>query len=180
MPIRRPSRVLLRNIPLPFVSSKVGGSAAKPVDATLPLVPIIDLMICMVVFLLMSFGASGELIAQKASIQMPRAVQGDELDPAPTVAIDPVVIALDDHRVADTATLAANPRLERIEELVQRLETMKRNWAVMHPQKDFPGALTLQADVSIDYRVIKKVMFSAQQAGYPNVRFAVNRAGTAQ
>jgi biopolymer transport protein ExbD len=175
MPIRRPSRVLLRNLPLPFVSNRVGGPAAKPVDATLPLVPIIDLMICMVVFLLMSFGASGELVAQKASIKMPTATQGAELERAPTVAIDPVVITLDEQRVADTATLAADPRLERIEELVQRLETMKRNWAVLHTQGDFPGELTLQADVSIDYRVIKKVMFSAQQAGYPNIRFAVNR-----
>ena len=178
MPIRRPSRVLLRNIPLPFVSNRIGGQATKPVDATLPLVPIIDLMICMVVFLLMSFGASGELVAQKASIKMPSAAQGDELDRAPTVAIDPVVITLDDLRVADTATLAADARLERIEDLVQRLETMKRNWAMLHPRGDFPGQLTLQADVSIDYRVIKKVMFSAQQAGYPNVRFAVNRANT--
>ena len=33
----------------------------------------------------------------------------------------------------------------------------------------------LQADVSIDFRVIKKIMFSASQAGYANVSFAVNR-----
>jgi biopolymer transport protein ExbD len=33
----------------------------------------------------------------------------------------------------------------------------------------------LQADVSIDFRVIKKLMFSASQAGYANVSFAVNR-----
>jgi biopolymer transport protein ExbD len=35
----------------------------------------------------------------------------------------------------------------------------------------------LQADVSIDYRVIKKLMFSTAQAGYANVSFAVNRSG---
>src|SRR5262245_4361532 len=175
MPVRRPSRVLLRNIPLEFVSNRTGGSGAKPVDSPLPLVPIIDLMICMVVFLLMSFSSSGELVAQKPSIAMPNATQGDELEPAPTVAIDPVVITLDDSRVADTATLAADPRLERIEELVQRLETMKRNWVMLHPRDEFTGQLTLQADVSIDYRVIKKVMYSAAQAGYANVRFAVNR-----
>ena len=175
MPVRRPSRVLLRNIPLHFVSNRTGGSGAKPVDSELPLVPIIDLLICMVVFLLMSFGASGELIAQKPSIAMPKAVSGDELDPAPTVAIDPVVITLDDMRVADTATLAHDARLERIEELVQRLETMKRNWQMLHPRDEFSGELTLQADVSIDYRVIKKVMYSAAQAGYPKIRFAVNR-----
>jgi hypothetical protein len=35
----------------------------------------------------------------------------------------------------------------------------------------------MQADVSIDYRVIKKLMFSAAQAGYANISFAVNRSG---
>ena len=41
----------------------------------------------------------------------------------------------------------------------------------------FPGMVILQADQKIDYRVIKKVMFSAAQAGYANVSFAVNRRG---
>jgi biopolymer transport protein ExbD len=38
----------------------------------------------------------------------------------------------------------------------------------------------LQADVSIDFRVVKKIMFSAAQAGYANVSFAVNRTGDAK
>ena len=175
MPIQRPTRVLLRNIPLQFVSNKVSGGAIKPVDSSLPLVPIIDLLICMVVFLLLSFSASGELVAQKPSIAMPSAEHGDVLEPSPTLAIDPSVVTLDEQRVADTPSLAADARLERIEPLVQRLETLKRNWVILHPQQAFPGAILIQADVATDYRVIKKVMFSAAQAGYGNVRFAVNR-----
>jgi biopolymer transport protein ExbD len=35
----------------------------------------------------------------------------------------------------------------------------------------------LQADRGVDFRVIKKVMFSAAQAGYTNVSFAVNHTG---
>lgn len=179
MAVRRPSRVLLRNIPLTFVSNRVGGSAAKPVDSTLPLVPIIDLLICMVVFLLMSFSSSGELVAQKASIRMPKAGHVGELDPAPTVAVDPVTVTLDERRIADTATLSESPRVERIEPLIQALETMKRNWSLVHPHEEFAGRLIVQADVSIDYRVIKKLMASAAQAGYANVSFAVNRTDEA-
>ena len=175
MPIQRPTRVLLRNIPLQFVSNKVSGGGTKSVDSSLPLVPIIDLLICMVVFLLLSFSASGELVAQKASIAMPSAEHGDVLEPSPTIAIDANVVTLDEERVADTASLAADAKLERIEPLIQRLETMKRNWAILHPSQDWSGALLIQADVSTDYRVIKKLMFSAAQAGYGNVRFAVNR-----
>jgi biopolymer transport protein ExbD len=45
----------------------------------------------------------------------------------------------------------------------------------LHPGDAFPGTVILQADVAIDFRVIKKVMFTAAQAGYTNVSFAVNR-----
>jgi len=175
MSVHRPGRVLLRNLPLQFVSKRVAGEGAKPVDSNLPLVPIIDLLICMVVFLLMSFSSSGELIAQQASIKMPSAGHAIELEPAPTIAVDAVVVTLDGRRIADTATLAADPRVERIEPLIQSLETTRRNWSLLHPQQEFSGKAILQADVGIDYRVIKKLMASAAQAGYANVSFAVNR-----
>jgi biopolymer transport protein ExbD len=177
MPIRMPGRVLLRNIPLEFVSKKVSGHGAKAVDVSIPLVPFIDFLIVLVVFLLISFSASGELLAQKANLKMPKATNVADIDISPVIAVDPVVITLDGRRMADTATLAADPKVERIEQLIQDLETLKRNWSILHPQEPFPGQVILQADVSIDYRVIKKLMFSTAQAGYANVSFAVNRTG---
>jgi biopolymer transport protein ExbD len=79
--------------------------------------------------------------------------------------------------MADTQTLAASPQMERMEQLIQDLETLKRNWTILHPQQPFRGECIIQADRSIDFRVIKKVMFSAAQAGYSNINFAVNRRG---
>ena len=35
----------------------------------------------------------------------------------------------------------------------------------------------IQADHEVDFRVIKKVMFSIAQAGFPNMSFAVNGTG---
>jgi biopolymer transport protein ExbD len=175
MPVRQPGRVLLRNIPLNFVSKKVSGHGPKEVDVQIPLVPFIDLQICLVVFLLMSFSASGELVSQRPNLKLPTAGNATALRIAPVLAVDAVVVALDGRRMADTATLASDPKLERIEPLIQDLETLKRNWSMLHPQQPFLGELIMQADTSIDYRVIKKLMFSAAQAGYANVSFAVNR-----
>jgi biopolymer transport protein ExbD len=177
MPINQPGKVLLRNIPLDFVSKKVSGHGAKAVDVSIPLIPFIDFLIVLVVFLLISFSASGELLAQKANLKMPKANNVVDIDISPVIAVDPVVITLDGRRMADTATLAADPKVERIEQLIQDLETLKRNWSILHPQEPFPGQVIMQADVSIDYRVIKKLMFSTAQAGYANVSFAVNRSG---
>jgi biopolymer transport protein ExbD len=175
MPINQPGKVLLREVPLKFVSKKVSGHGAKSVDVSIPLVPFIDFLIVLVVFLLISFSASGELLAQKASLKMPKAANVVDIGVSPVIAVDAVVVTLDGRRMADTATLAADAKVERIEQLIQDLETLKRNWSILHPQEPFPGQVILQADVAIDYRVIKKLMFSAAQAGYANVSFAVNR-----
>jgi biopolymer transport protein ExbD len=175
MPIDKPGKVLLRNIPLAFVSKKVSGHGRKSTNTDIPLIPFIDFLIVLVVFLLISFSASGELLAQKPNLTMPKASNVVNVELAPVIAVDTIVVTLDGRRMADTATLAADPKVERIEQLIQDLETMKRNWSILHPQEPFPGQVIMQADVSIDFRVIKKLMFSASQAGYANVSFAVNR-----
>jgi len=177
MPIHKPDKVLLHHVPLKFVRSKVAGGGRKSLDSPIPLVPFIDFLITLVVFLLSSFSASGELIAQRAGLTMPSATNAVDLELAPIVQIDSRVVTLDGRRMADTQTLAANAGLERIEQLVQDLETLRRNWNILHPREPFPGTVIVQADRGIDFRVIKKVMFSSAQAGYSNISFAVNQTG---
>lgn len=175
MPVNKPSKTLLRDVPLRFVANKVHGGGRKAANTDIPLVPFIDFLIVLVVFLLISFSASGELLAQKPNLKMPDGINTINIETAPVVAIDTVVVTLEGRRMAETATLAATPQVDRIEPLIQDLETLKRNWSILHPQDPFPGQIILQADVSIDFRVIKKIMFSAGQAGYANVSFAVNK-----
>jgi len=177
MPIHQPGKVLLHHIPLKFVNDRVAGGGRKSVDLSIPLVPFIDFLIVLVVFLLMSFSASGELVAQQPSITMPDAANTQALEIAPIIAIDARVVTLDGMRVADYSTLAQTANLDRIEQLVQNLETLKRNWTMLHPAQPFDGSLIIQADKEVDFRVIKKIMFSSAQAGYTNVSFAVNGTG---
>jgi biopolymer transport protein ExbD len=180
MSIRRPGKVLLRAVPLKFVSKKVTGHGGKSLNQEIPLVPFIDFLIVLVVFLLISFSASGELLAQKPNLKMPDATNTATLEIAPVISVDATVVTLDGRRMADTQTLGADAKVERIEPLIQDLETLKRNWSILHPQEPFPGQVVMQADIAIDFRVIKKLMFSAAQAGYGNVSFAVNRIDPAE
>ena len=180
MAIHRPGKVLLKTVPLKFVRNKVGGHGKKSVDHEIPLVPFIDFLVTLVVFLLTSFSASGELLAQQPNLKMPDAKNKVDLEIQPVIAINPDVITLDGRRMADTRTLAQEARVERMEQLIQDLETLKRNWSILHPTDPFAGTVILQADRNIDFRVVKKVMFSCAQAGYANISFAVNRAGEAK
>jgi len=175
MPIHTPGKVLLKNIPLRFVASKAGGHGGKSVNTEIPLVPFIDFLITLVVFLLMSFSASGELLAQKPSIELPKAANTTDLEVAPVIAIDAQVITLDGRQMAETPNLEGETPPERIEALITDLDTIKRNWAVLHPSEPFPGELVVQADEKISFRVIKKIMFNAGIAGFPTITFAVNK-----
>jgi len=178
MPVHKPGRVLLKQIPLRFVRSRVSGAGRKASDTPIALVPFIDFLIVLVVFLLSSFSASGELLAQRPSLKMPNAANTDDLKDVPIIlAVDKQVVTLDGRRIADTQTLLNNPQLERIDQLVQDLETIRHNWAIQNPQKPFHNEVVIQADENIDFRVLKKLLFSAAQAGYINLSFAVNKSG---
>ncbi len=175
MAIKRPEPELLRHIPLKFVRDRVSGHARKSVDHQIPLIPFIDFLIVLVIFLLMSFSASGELVAQQPTIKMPDADNTEQIEISPIVAIDARVITLDGSRVADTQTQGQSAQVDRIEPLIQGLEAEKRKWETIHPSEPFAGQVIVQADRNIDFRVVKKVMFSAAAAGYGNVSFAVNQ-----
>ena len=175
MAIKRPEPELLRHIPLKFVRDRVSGHGRKSVDHQIPLIPFIDFLIVLVIFLLMSFSASGELVAQQPTITMPDADNTERIEISPIVAIDERVITLDGSRVADTQTQGQSAQVDRIEPLIQGLEAEKRKWETIHPSEPFAGQVIVQADRNIDFRVVKKVMFSAAAAGYGNVSFAVNQ-----
>jgi biopolymer transport protein ExbD len=176
MPIRRPEPTLFRSIPLRFVRARLAGGGRRAVDASIPLVPFIDFLITLVVFLLASFG-SGEIAIARPNLVVPAATHARDLELAPIVTIDDRVVTLDGRRMIDVGSVSAAGSIERIEPLIADLEVLAASWDVLHPGAPFPGTIIVQADRHTDFRVIKNVMFSAAQAGYANVSFAVNDTG---
>src|SRR5688572_3207014 len=85
-PISVPGRRMLKAIPLQFVQKKVGGGGAKAVNHEIPLIPFIDFLLCIVLFLLASFSASGELPVDK-NVKLPNAENVIDMTDAPMVAI---------------------------------------------------------------------------------------------
>lgn len=176
MAVHKPDKVLLHHVPLKFVSDRVGGHGKKSVNQELPLIPFIDFLIVLTVFLLSSFGSKAINMSQQ-NMKLPEGANTEELEQAPVLSISTSKILLDGHPMADYESLKESAQVDRIEALVQALENLKKNWPMTHPGEDFPGTLILQADRKVDFRVVKKVMFSAAQAGYANINFAVNKKG---
>jgi biopolymer transport protein ExbD len=51
--------------------------------------------------------------------------------------------------------------------------TLKNNYKLLHPGEDFNGIAIIQSDKNVEFKMLKKIMYSVAVAGYQNVNFAV-------
>jgi biopolymer transport protein ExbD len=173
MPIQLPARRLMRQVGLEFVSRKVEGGGHRSTNASLSLTSMIDFLVVTVVFLLMTFSASGETpIAQGLTI--PKAENTMDMIDAPIVAVVGSQILVDGSPSGNTRAVEESDRMQRIDELFNLLKAKRELWKQTHPNKDFPGVVMLQIDQNVKAVIVKSVFQTAAFAGFPNVSFMVN------
>jgi biopolymer transport protein ExbD len=176
MSIHKPGRRLMHEVPLKFVQKKVTGGGHRSVAAALNLTSMIDYLVTVVIFLLMSFSASGEVPTSK-TVTLPMAENTLDMVTAPMVAINGQQILVNEHPVGSTRAIEEAGRvLPRIDELFAALKTLKDDWKKLYPdKKEFPGIVILQVDKEVSALVVKSVFQTAASAGYPNVSFMVGK-----
>ncbi|HEY7726308.1 MAG TPA: biopolymer transporter ExbD, partial [Anaeromyxobacteraceae bacterium] len=96
------------------------------------------------------------------------------------VAISAEHVVVTGQKVADVRELEQD-QLLHIQPLEERLRDEKKRWDFLHQndpdrERAWKGDVNIQADVKIPFRIVKRVMFSAAQAGYYNVNFAALEA----
>ncbi len=175
-PISVPGPVLKHHIKLAFVRKKVSGGGSRNVNMDLPLIPFIDFLLCIVIFLLMSFSASGDLPMDK-NVQLPKAQNVMEMLEAPMVAVTGTQILVDGVPSGSTRTIEEANRLQRVDELFNVLKNKRELWKQLNPGKEFPGVAILQVDKRVPALVVKSVFQTAAFAGFPNISFMVGRIG---
>ncbi len=172
--MKKPGPRLRKFIPLKFVRGGAGGK--KSTYAELNLTSMVDMLTILTVFLLMTFSASGELLQVQKNIVLPEAQNFKDLEQAPIIAVSKDSVTLDGHMVADATVLNQENTADwKIVELHDLLVTLKNNYKLLHPSDDWKGIVIVQADKGVDFKVIKKVMYSCSIAGDQNVNFAVQQ-----
>ena len=173
MTIHQPGRRLMHAVQLKFVQKKLMGFGARSTNASLSLTSMIDFLVVTVVFLLMTFSASGETPVNKG-VTLPKAEHTLDMLDAPIVAVTGSQILVDGNPAGNTRAVEDSKRLQRIDELFNHLKQKRELWKQLHPGKDFPGVVVLQVDQNVQAVVVKSVFQTAAFAGYPNVSFMVN------
>jgi biopolymer transport protein ExbD len=175
MPIEAPKPHLYHSINLEVAKLKLGHGGRKATNADLNLVAYIDMMTMLVIFLLMSFSATGEILFVQKNITLPDAQNWSDLERAPVIGVTKDVVTLDGRQVATGEDLMKDSATGdmKITELHDELVTAKNNYKLLHPSEDFKGVCIIQSDKNVEFKMLRKVMFSAAAAGYQNVNFAV-------
>src|SRR5512138_3115809 len=92
-----------------FEKSKILGGkmhrGQKATNAELNVVPMVDMMTMLVIFLLQQFSSTGEVLYMQKDIHLPDASHGQVIEIAPVVTISGTEIAVVGVKVADVADL---------------------------------------------------------------------------
>ncbi len=171
-----------------FAKSKVFGGkllrGRRSVNAELNVVPMVDMMTMLVIFLLQQFSATGEVLYMQKDIKLPEAAHGQTIEVAPVIAISSEHVVVGGQKVADVRDLDSDQAMMNIQGLEERLRDDKKRWDFIHQndpdrEKAWKGDVNIQADVKVPFRILKRVMYSAAQAGYYNINFAALEVSTA-
>jgi biopolymer transport protein ExbD len=165
-------------------SKILGGKMSRgrrSTNAELNVVPMVDMMTMLVIFLLQQFSATGEILYMAKDIKLPDARHGQSIETAPVVAVSGAHVVVTGQKVADLVDLERDAGYLNIPALEERLREERKRWDFIHqsdPNRRWDGIVNIQADARVPFRIVKRVMYSCGVAGYFNLNFAALDIGS--
>ena len=167
----------------------------RSASASLSLTSMVDMFTILVVFLLMNFSSTGEIIYIPKDVKLPKASETKELKPAHVVSVTTDSITLERETVAKLDDVKNMPKADwLIPRLKDRLEQAFKDDAAKAKKdaaslrNNLPGAVksaekptedqrkvTVQADRDMDFLTVKRIMFTVTEAGAQEINFAVQK-----
>lgn len=166
----------------------------RGVTAVLSLTAMVDMFTVLVIFLLQNYNTTGQILYMPKDFQLPKASSTKELKPAFVVTVSNKEILLDKDVIAKFDDVKAqtewfipilHDRLaaglavakEKYEKDIQNKIQTAVDQARGAEVQAFPtwNKVTIQADKSIDFLTVKKVMYTVTEAGAGEINFAVTK-----
>jgi len=152
------------------------------VFADLLVTPLVDMFVIIVLFLIANFSATGEVLMMTKDIQLPEAVNVKEVEMNPVVMVSNDQVSISGTIVGRVEDIVKDEYLN-IPALEEKLRDMKKQFEDLHAMAGggeanaFKGDVNIQAHKEVEFKIIKRVMFSCSTAGYANINFAVLTKG---
>ena len=133
------------------------------------LTSLVDMMVILLVFLLKSFSVEGQLVTPSADLHLPESSSERLVEPALSLEITTGGLLLDGLWVADLPAANADSLI------VAPLHAALRNLAPTGADSTASRALSIQCDRGVDFAVLKRVLFTCDQAAYDDLSLLVLR-----
>lgn len=146
----------------------------------LDITSLLDILVILLVFLLKSYNASGVIFNIPEDIKLPKSVSKNLNTSGVVVQVSPNMIWVDDKSVLNIEN--PPPRIydhggRRIiplyNELANKRRVIKQVEKTSPDAKKFSGVVNLIVDKTIKYSYLKKLMYTAAEAGYQKFKFVV-------
>lgn len=184
-------------IRVPGKRSRRGGvkSAKRSAVAVLQLTAMVDMFTVMVVFLLQNYATTNQVLPISDKVDLPSAMEVKELKPSNVVVISEEGVSFNNEIVASLQDLKAQEdwlisTLEgKVKEVIE-VGVQKKNSLGQKIRKAVNEAksgvnqedeiddflkITIQADKTVDFLSVKKIMYTVTEAGIQEINFAVLR-----
>lgn len=135
-------------------------SASREVNAPLMLTSLVDAFSILVIYLLMHFSASGEILMISKNTELPTAANSADLVRYTIVKVEEGKYYLENEEVAP-------------ENLVAKLLENREKFVKDRPGEEFPDKIIVQADRRTPYKVLNSIVHAGAQTGYSEIKFAV-------
>jgi len=144
------------------------------------LTPLVDMFTILLIFLLMSYSTGGQLTYMAQNVLMPESISRAQLEPAVEVAVATDKIYVDGEVIMEDLSEWYTGKKLLIPLLYESLKakaTKLRKMEERVPLFRFAGKVTIQADRAIPFRLLKKILYTADRAEFPNISLAVFQKG---
>ena len=149
-------------------------------NADLNITPLVDMFVVIVLFLIANFSATGDILMMSKDIILPEAANVQDVQLVPVVMVSMDQVSVSGTVIGRVEDLTREEYLN-IPALEEKLRDMKKQYEDLHSYaKDaeggFKGDINIQAHKEVQFKIIKRVMFSCASAGYGNISFATMAA----
>lgn len=160
---------------MPYSPSKRKRRQLSRSIATLTLTSLMDMMTIILIFLLKSFSAEGDILAVDPKLKLPVSTSREAPKMKLIIQVSTDAIIVDGVKVANIGNVMGSkeflikPVFDALMANTDRMEFIAKN----NPFVRFAGEVLIQGDRRIPFALLKKIMYSCGQAGYGNISLAV-------
>ena len=152
----------------------------KQEEAGLIITSLIDVFVIVLVFLMRTISAEGNLMTSADNLVLPMSARAKSpTEVSLTIIGDQKHITVDDKQLIDTEKVRAQDSLlvGAIYEVLLKKREEEKKAEVLGIIKEATGKVVVQFDKNTPYDIITKIMATCGYAGYNNIKFAVTKKG---